>query len=918
MTIEFSLNGEPISVEDLDGGARLSTVLREHCGARDVKVGCEAGDCGACTVLVDGDAYNACIVAAAQVHGRHVETADGLFRRGDADARRVADAFQSHGAVQCGICFPGLLTSLVALKRGDATPDETAVSDALGGVLCRCSGYRKLLAAAVASCAPETDSPTPAPVAPGVVGDAVARVDGMPRITGAEAFGDDVAPAGALLLRLVRSPHAHAAFAFGDVSAWITAHPGVEAVLRADDVPGINRFGVIPGFEDQPVFAETQARFRGEAIAAVVGDHTAVSALDLSTFPVSFEPLVASASMSEARGAHADALHGHANDNVMCRGRVAKGDTDAALARADVVKSGVFETGFVEHAYIEPEAGYAVSEGDRVAVFGCTQAPVMDQEALARILDLDKTQVRVVPTSTGGGFGSKLDLSFQPYVALAAVRLKRAVRVCYTRQESMQSTTKRHPSRMAVRIGATRDGRLCGFDFDGEFNTGAYASWGPTVANRVPVHASGPYAIDDYRAATAGIYTHNPPAGAFRGFGVPQAAIAQELLFDELADELGLDPLAFRRQNALRDGVPTATGQCFQTGVGIVACLDALAPHWSALNAEADTLNRESAGRFRHGVGLAAGWYGCGNTSLPNPSTMKSALCQDGRVVLHQGAVDIGQGANTVIAQIFATALGCDLRAVGLEGGDTDITPDGGKTSASRQTFVSGNAARLSGEALRADILVALGAPEGATLEFGDTLIGARLGDDSWPFNPAAFSPDNAGYVLCTEQTYDPPTSPLDENGQGEPYAQFGYAAHVIALTVDTALGTVNLDRIVAAHDVGKAINPMLVEGQVHGGVAQGVGMALMESYLPGVSEDLHSYLIPTVGDLPPIESEIVEVPDAHGPYGAKGLGEHVLIPTTPAILNAIRRATGATLRSIPATPESILDALRRDTRSKE
>lgn len=915
MKIEFSLNGETLSCDGLSGAERLSSVLRERCGARDVKVGCEAGDCGACTVLIDGDAFNACIVSAAQAHGRSVETADGLHRGGDTDAQRVADAFHAHGAVQCGICFPGMLTSLVALKRRDRQPSESTVSDALGGVLCRCSGYRKLLDAAVAACGPDPLMPIETD---GAVGDSVARVDGLSRITGAEAFGDDVAPPDALLLRLVRSPHAHADFALGDLAAWVETQPGVEMVLSAADIPGVNRFGVIPGFEDQPVFAETRVRFRGEAVAAVVGDHAVISALDLADFPVTWNPLTTSASMADARSRSAEALHPHAEDNVMCRGRVAKGDAETALARADIVKHGTFETGFVEHAYIEPEAGFASCDADRVSVFGCTQAPVMDQEALARILDLDTSQVRVVPTATGGGFGSKLDLSFQPYVALAAQRLKRAVRVCYTRQESMQSTTKRHPSRISLRVGATSDGQLCGFDFDGEFNTGAYASWGPTVANRVPVHASGPYAIDDYRAVTAGVYTHNPPAGAFRGFGVPQAAIAQELLFDELADALEMDPLAFRRQNALRDAVPTATGQQFASGVGIVACLDALAPHWRALNADAEAANRQSDSRYRRGVGLAAGWYGCGNTSLPNPSTMKSALRRDGRVVLHQGAVDVGQGANTVITQIFATALGCGVHAVTLESGDTDITPDGGKTSASRQTFVSGNAARLSGEALRQSILYALGAPDDATLAFEPDLIGARRGDAFWLFDPTALSPDNAGYLLSTEQSYDPPTSPLDANGQGEPYAQFGYAAHVVGLTVDTALGTVKLDRIVAAHDVGKAINPMLVEGQVHGGVAQGVGMALMESYLPGVSEDLHSYLIPTVGDIPPIESLIVEVPDAHGPYGAKGLGEHVLIPTAPAILNAIRRATGATLRSIPVTPDAILAALRGDTPSKE
>ncbi len=912
MKVSLTLNGQETSIDDLSGAERLSSVLRESCGARDVKVGCEAGDCGACTVLVDGEAMNACIVPVAQVANRHVETAAGLHRNGDPDAVRVASAFDAGGAVQCGICFPGFLTSLVALKRQQSQPTEAEITDALGGVLCRCSGYRKLIDAAVSACdgsVPRTECDALA----GSVGDAVARVDGLPRITGDQIFGDDIAPADALRLRVLRSPHARARFTIGDTQSWVSHHPGVELVLTASDVPGVNRYGVLPGFEDQPVFAESEARFRGEAVAAVVGEKAVIEGLDLNDFPVTWEPLDALVDMPSARKPSADALHAHAAENILCRGRVEKGDVTSALASAEFIKRGTFETGFVEHAYIEPEAGYASFDGERVSVFGCTQAPVMDQEALAGILDLRLAQLRIVPTAVGGGFGSKLDLSFQPFVALAAMRLKRAVRMCYSRQESMQSSTKRHPSRIELSIGATRDGYLTACDFDGEFNTGAYASWGPTVANRVPVHASGPYAYPHYRARTTGVYTNNPPAGAFRGFGVPQAAIALELLLDEMADELGLDPLAFRQKNALQNNVPTATGQCFSQGVGISACFDALAPHWQSLNAEAAAFNNESAPRYRRGVGLAGGWYGCGNTSMPNPSTIKSALRADGGVVLHQGAVDIGQGSNTVIAQIFATAVGCSLHALELISADTDITPDAGKTSASRQTFISGNAARLSGLSLRRELLAALGAPDDADLVFDPNLTGARLGDAFWPFDASALPLDNAGYVICVEESYDPPTAPLDENGQGEPYAQFGYAAHLVMLTVDTALGTVELNKIVAAHDVGKAINPILVEGQVHGGVAQGVGMALMEAYVPGQSEDLHNYLIPTIGDVPPIESLIVEVPDAHGAHGAKGLGEHVLIPTAPAILNGIRRATGARLRAIPATPDAILTALRGD-----
>ncbi|MEP0566440.1 MAG: molybdopterin cofactor-binding domain-containing protein, partial [Paracoccaceae bacterium] len=487
------------------------------------------------------------------------------------------------------------------------------------------------------------------------------------------------------------------------------------------------------------------------------------------------------------------------------------------------------------------------------------------------------------------------------------------VRINYSRTESMQSTTKRHPGEMSVQIGATKSGKLCGMVFDGFFNTGAYASWGPTVATRVPVHASGPYAIADYRADAKGIHTHCPPSGAFRGFGVPQAAIAQESLFDELADKLNIDRLQFRIDNALENGDCTVCGQVFEQGVGIKPCFEALRDAWEAERAAALVVNAQDT-HIKRGVGVAGGWYGCGNTSLPNPSTIKAGVRCDGQIVLHQGAMDIGQGANTVIAQIFASALGVPTTSLNLIGGDTDVTPDAGKTSASRQTFVSGNAAKLAGEALRAQILAQVNAGEDATIEAGAGVLIVRDGETTHSVDLTALENDAEGYVLRAVETYDPPTEPLDANGQGAPYAQFGYAAHLAVVEVDTDLGSVKPIKFIAAHDVGHAINPMLIEGQVQGGIAQGLGMALMEEYIPGRTENLHDYLIPTIGDIPPIETIIIEEPDAHGPFGAKGLGEHVLIPTAPSLLNAIKDATGVRMTEVPATPARIRAKLREQT----
>jgi aldehyde oxidoreductase len=903
LTTSFTLNGEIVQV-DPTPGERLSQSLRERLDRKDVKIGCNAGDCGACTVLVDGAPVCACLMATQQATGRKVETLSGLVKS-DPDAQALMESFQHHQAAQCGICTPGMMVSAVALLRAVPQPTAAQVQDALGGVLCRCTGYRKIIDAVVGAHAADL-----LVKASTELGHNARRFDGLAKVDGSEKFGDDVAPAGSLVARVIRSPYPSASFALGDIDAWQSKHSGVETILTAKDVPGLNAFGVIPGFIDQPVFAVSHVRFRGEAIACVVGDADTMAALDLGTFPVKWSPQTTLSDIDEAIAPDAPLLFDDRKGNIMCGGFVQCGDADAALEAADVTIEASYKTSFVEHGYIEPEAGFAEMVEGRLHVHACTQAPGMDRETLASVLNMPMADIRIVPTAVGGGFGSKIDVSLQPFIALATLKTGKPVRMTYTRNETMQSTTKRHPAQIKIKVGAKADGTLSGLRFDGDFNTGAYASWGPTVANRVPVHASGPYRIADYRARSRAVHTHCPPSGAFRGFGVPQSAIAQETAFDLLAEKLGMDALEFRLKNALTDNVPTVCGQIFDQGVGIKACLEALKPAWNAAKSDCAEFNTVHT-THKRGVGIASAWYGCGNTSLPNPSTIKAGLRADGTVVLHQGALDIGQGSNTVIPQIFAKALGVSSDGLILLGADTDITPDAGKTSASRQTFVSGNAALKAGETLRGQILRQANAGPDAKISLDGGKVMVTDVSRTQTLDLSRLEPNADGYVLMAQETYDPPIKPLDENGQGIPYAQFGYAAHLVVVEVDIALGMCKPLRFVAAHDVGRAINPLLVEGQVHGGIAQGLGMALMEEYIPGRTENLHDYLIPTIGDIPPIETLILEISDAHGPYGAKGLGEHVLIPTAPAIFNAIYHATGAKVTHAPATPTRLRAALK-------
>lgn len=894
MKVAFILNGK---VADWSGPpvTRLAAALRDDLGLTGTKVGCDAGDCGACTVRLDGRQVCACLVAMGQIEGRSVETVEGLAAQ-DGTLAALQKSFLARGAAQCGICTPGMLMAAHDLLSHCPKPSRSDVEDALGGVLCRCTGYSKIVAAVMEAACPVATATVAAGAA---IGARVERVDGVAKVTGRDRFGADTIPADALWIRVVRSPYARGRFTLGDLAP---LRARLTAVLTAADIP-FNGYGIYPEIKDQPVLADGIVRYRGEAVVALVGDRATVVAIRDEDVPIAWTPEPPLFGVDAATAADAPLVQADRPRNLLLDGGVKHGKAADAFAGCTAVADGTFETAFVEHAYIEPEAGWAQRFGDRIEIHATTQTPYMDRDEIASVMRLRPEAVRVMPTACGGGFGGKLDLSVQPLIGIAAWKLGRPVALVYTRPESMAASTKRHPARVKARFGCDAEGKLVTCDVTATFDTGAYASWGPTVANRVPVHAMGPYALPNVRTWGEAFFTNGPPAGAFRGFGVPQAAIAHEAMMDELAEKIGMDRLEFRHKNALRAGDTTATGQVLTHSAGLAQCLDALRPHWRKAGAEIAAFNAKG-GPKRRGQGIGCMWYGIGNTSMSNPSRMRVGLAVDGTLTLYNGALDIGQGSNTIMTQIAADALGLPMAQFELVSGDTDLTSDAGKTSASRQTFVSGRAAEGAGRDLRQQILRLANAGEDATLSLAGTLLKVCDRGEVRTLDLAKTGP------LMGEGTFDPPTTPLDADGQGIPYATYGFAAQIATVEVDVEFGTVRVLRIVAAHDVGKAINPTLVEGQIEGGIAQGLGLALMEEYLPGRTENLHDYLIPTIGDVPEIECLLIEDREPLGPSGAKGIGEPALVPTAPAILGAVHDATGVRARRVPLLPHRLREAI--------
>ncbi len=753
---------------------------------------------------------------------------------------------------------------------------------------------------------------------PGRIGESTIRSDGVPKVRGEFEYSSDLSLDGMLWGATLRSPHPHANIWALDTSE-AEAMTGVHAVLTHEDVPGRKVYGMeIP---DQPVLAWERIRYQGEAIAIVAADHPETARRALDKIAVEYEVLEPVTDAEEAMSESAPKLH--LSGNVLRHVKIRHG---APGATADVVVTGEYEIGMQDQAFLGPESGLAVPDGEGgVDLYISTQWLHIDRDQVAESLDLEPEMVRLTLSGVGGAFGGREDLSMQIHACLLALHTSRPVKMVYNREESFFGHVHRHPAKMRYEHGATSNGRLVYVKARLVFDGGAYASSSNAVCLNAATFACGPYDVPNAEVDSYMLYTNNPPCGAMRGFGAVQACFAHESQMDKLAQVLSMDPVEFRIQNAIEPGMRFPFGQEVPSPAPVAEILERVkAMSMPEEKGVAGRDLRELPGgvsnvthgeSVKRGVGYAIGFKNIGfSAGFDDYSTARiTLLVEDAEPVVrvHTAAAEVGQGLITVQAQIVRTELG--IEKVAVLPADTQVG-SAGSSSASRQTYMTGAAVKRACEAVRERLF------ERAGEEFGE---------DPGELSLDAGKVVSDGRVLVslvellggeeieeTVEFHHKETFPLDEKGQGDVHVQFAFAAHRAVVEVDTELGLVRVVEIATAQDVGKAMNPQALEGQIEGGIAQGLGLALMEEIQVGEGKVLNAsftdYLIPTILDMPPVRAEILELADPEAPYGLKGVGEPPTIASTPAIVAALRDATGQELSRVPVKPDQIVGLARK------
>ncbi|MDR1194337.1 MAG: xanthine dehydrogenase family protein molybdopterin-binding subunit [Peptococcaceae bacterium] len=735
-----------------------------------------------------------------------------------------------------------------------------------------------------------------------ILGKSNIKKDAYNKVIGETKFAADLKFDHMLYGGVFRSSVPHAVIKRFDASKAL-ALPGVARVLTSKDIPGGNRIGII--MKDEPVLVDDKVRRVGDAIALVAAETPELAEEALELMEVEYDLLEPVFTYEDAMREGSPKIHG--DSNLHARKHLERGDVDAAFARCDVIIEGTYTTNMLTHMFIEPDAGVARVEDGIITVYASTQNAHFDRGEVARTMGLPNNKVRVTQMATGGGFGGKLDISVQCHLALLANATGRPVKIVRSRQESTDVSAKRHPMIMRAKTGATKDGKLLAVEVFIIGDTGAYASYGPAVITRAVVHCMGPYDVPNVRVDSDFVYTNNPMAGAFRGFGVPQVSVCHEGQMNALAKALNMDPIDLRILNAQKPGTVLATGQTLDESVGFIGALRAA----KEKAAEVITTVKEN-----QGVGVGCMWYGVGNTGLPNPAAAFVEVLPDASVNLMVGCADIGQGSSTVMALIAAEELGLSYDDIHVTAADTMVTPEGGASSASRQTFISGNATRIAcrqaKETLAQTAANFLKVPKEYLIFRGRMIYSAKDPAIKMTYAELMAEMKKWGQLAVGAGAYNPKTTYLDAKTMaGIPYEVYSYGVTIALVEVDTSTGEVDTLKLVSAHDVGQAIDRVMVEGQIEGGMVMAQGFVIFEKieHEKGKIKNpvFSKYLIPTTMDVPEIYPIIVECPGEAGPFGAKGVGEPALIPGIPAITNAVENALGRRFFELPLTPAEVM-----------
>jgi aldehyde oxidoreductase len=764
-------------------------------------------------------------------------------------------------------------------KNLDPSRDE--IKKALQPHICRCTGYQKIFEAielAASYLRGKTKSIELKLTGKGTIGQPVTRPDALEKATGTTLYAADLAVDGCAFIKVLRSPHHHAKIVHVD-KAEAEAIPGVLAVLTAEDVKGTNILKMAG--DDQPILCGNKVRFVGDPVAAVVANSEEIASYALEKIEVTYEPLDTVLTPEEALKEGAIKVHDD-RSNLFFEQPIIHGDIKKGFSESEVVIEKTYTTQTVEHGYLENDAGVAyIDENGQLIVMSASQNIHAHRKTISEALGLSPEKVRVIQTPTGGAFGGKLDVSVGGTLGLAALKLKRPVKLVYTRSETFAATPKRHPFLMKVKVGAKKDGTLMALDFDVTADGGAYKSFSNSVTQRGLIHSQGPYHFPNANVYGKAVYTNTAFKGAMRGFGVPQVAFAIESILDELAMELKMDPLALRMKNGFVTGDTTICGQVLDHAIGFQECMKTLKPLYEKAlkEAKANTTNE-----IKRGVGLGGVWFGPGR-SAPDQSEAWAELLSDDTLQVWIAASDMGQGTDTMFWQIAAETMGFPLEKVKVFTTDTEITPDGNFSAGSRQTYVSGRAVQMAVEELKK-----------AMDQNGVKTYHEMKAKDL----PTLYKAVNK-----------PVTSrPDPKTGQGIPWETYSFGIQMAEVAVEIKTGKVDVLKITSVHDLGTVINIQNVEGQLHGGIYMGLGYALTEEFLYTKTDSFAKFRVPRAKDMPDMEVITLNIPRKKGPFGASGTAEYADVPTAPAIANAIYHACGARIRDLPITPDKIKQSL--------